>query len=521
MSLRPLRSSVRFGTLVAGMALVVGACSAPPDPEGPAAGSTITAGYTAPVTTIDPGAACDPPSYTAIQQLYDELVTGTGKEPIQPMLATSWSQNADATSYTFNLRKDVKFSSGNPMTSADVVYSLDYALKRDGCAAYVLTSGYSEVDSITAPDDYTVTVKLKTPDPIFLSTLSGQVAIMDSKVVEEHGGSSDAGAAWLAGHAAGSGPFTLDSYQPDSQIAFKARPDYWGGAPAPSKVIMKIVPDASSLAVLAKSGELDLAYNMPLSNVDSLKSDPNLQIISNPSLRYYNVGFNVSKAPLDNELVRQALTYATPIDEIVKNYGYGMAQKLTSPLFPAETYYEQTPELYPYNIEKAKQLLSQAGEPHPQLTMTLQSGYPALRQLATVLQSSWAEAGVDLQINVVSPAQFVDEVYSGKDQMYMITDGPQGTYDPGYFFGYFLKCDNAFNWSRYCNKQVDQLLTEAQTTTDPNVAGPLYRQIAQIAAKDAPYLMLMNPNSTIVAKKSVSGYVQYSDDVTRFNKITK
>lgn len=521
MSLRPLRPSVRFGILVAGMALVVGACGAPPGSEGPAAGSTITAGYTAPVTTIDPGAACDPPSYTAIQQLYDELVTGTGKEPIQPMLASSWTQNADATSYTFNLRRDVKFSSGNPMTSADVVYSLNYALKRDGCAAYVLTSGYSEVDSITAPDDYTVTVKLKTPDPIFLSTLSGQVAIMDSKVVEEHGGSSDAGATWLAGHAAGSGPFTLDSYQPDSQIVFQARPDYWGGAPAPSKVIMKIVPDASSLAVLAKSGELDLAYNMPLSNVDSLKSDPNLQIISNPSLRYYNVGFNVSKAPLDNGLVRQALTYATPIDEIVKNYGYGMAQKLTSPLFPAETYYEPTPELYPYNIEKAKQLLAQAGEPHPQLTMTLQSGYPALRQLATVLQSSWAEAGVNLQINVVSPAQFVDEVYSWKDQMYMITDGPQGTYDPGYFFGYFLKCDNAFNWSRYCNKQVDQLLTEAQTTTDPNVAGPLYRQIAQIAAKDAPYLMLMNPNSTIVAKKSVSGYVQYSDDVTRFNKITK
>ncbi|CAN5547432.1 ABC transporter substrate-binding protein [soil metagenome] len=523
--LRSPKPLLRFGALVTGFALVVSACSDPSASSSGGSGSsdadsTITAGYTAPVTTIDPGAACDPPSYTAVQQLYDELVTGTGKEPVQPMLASSWTQNDDATSYTFKLREDVTFSSGNPMTSADVVYSLNYALERDGCAAYVMTSGYSEIDTITAPDDYTVTVTFTSPNPIFLSTLSGQVAILDSKVVEEHGGSSDEGAAWLATNAAGSGPFTLETYQPDSQVVFNARSDYWGGAPAPSKVIMKIVPDASSLAVLAKSGELDLAYNVPLSNVDSLKSDPNLQIITNPSMRYYNVGFNVSKAPLDNELVRQALTYATPLDEIVKNFGYGMAQKLTSPLLPAQTYYEETPDLYPYNIEKAKQLLAEAGEPNPQLTLTLQSGYPVLKQLATVLQSSWAEAGADLQINVVSPAQFVDEVYGWKDQMYMITDGPQGTYDPGYFFGFFLKCDNAFNWSRYCNKQVDQLLAEAQATTDPNVAGPLYRQIAQIAAKEAPYLMLMNPNSTIVAKKSVSGYVQYSDDVTRFNTIT-
>jgi peptide/nickel transport system substrate-binding protein len=455
----------------------------------------ITAAYTAPVTTIDPGSACDIPSYTTIQNLYDELVTTTGVT-VQPMLASSWKANPNDTEYTFQLRHGATFSSGNPVTPADVVFSLHYALKQNGCEGYVLDSGFdNEVTSIKATGPDTVVVKLKTPDPIFLKTMSQQVVILDSKVVMAHGGNSKAGASWLSTHAAGSGPFTLTSYEPDNQIVLTARKNYWGGAPAPSKVVIRIVSDPSSMELLASSGAINMAFDVPLQDLPKVASNGNLKVISNPSQFYYNVGFNVKKAPLNDLRVRQALTYATPFNQIVQTYGYGYATGLVGPLLP---------------------VMPAAGVEGKSLTMVLQSGYPVEQDIATALQSAWKAVGIHLNVSIVPPSQFVNEVYNWKDQMYMIKDGPEGSVDPGFFMGYFVECGNTFNWSNYCNKTVDSELAKARTSPDESVSTPLYQQIARQVTNDAPYLMLLSLDHVVVTTKGLTGYTYYSDQATRF-----
>lgn len=516
-SRKPLRAILLCGVA----ALFIAACgssggSGGGGSNGASTHPVITAAYTAPVTTIDPGSACDVPSYTTIQNLYDELVTTTG-QVVQPMLASSYNANSNDTMYTFHLRHGVTFSSGDPLTSADVVFSLKYALKQNGCEGYVLTSGFpNEVTSIQAPNSDTVVVHLKTPDPIFLQTMSQQVVILDSKVVEAHGGNSKAGANWLSTHAAGSGPFTLTSYEPDNQIVLTARKGYWGGVPAPSKVVIRIVTDPSSMELLASSGAINMAFNVPLQDLPKVASNGNLNVIKNPSQFYVNVGFNVKKSPLNDPRVRQALTYATPFDQIVSTYGYGYATGLVGPLLPVMRGHQNLPNPYPYNPSKAKSLLTAAGVEGKSLTMVLQSGYPVEQNVATALQSAWKAVGIHLNVSIVPPSQFVNEVYNWKDQMYMITDGPEGSIDPGFFMGYFVACGNTFNWSNYCNKNVDNMLNKARTSPDPSVSTPLYQQIAQQVTKDAPYLMLLSLDHVVVTTKGLTGYTYYSDQATRF-----
>ena len=480
----------------------------------------ITAAYTAPVTTIDPGSACDTPSYTTIQNLYDELVTTTGSGPVKPMLAESWTASSSDTVYTFHLRHGVVFASGNPMTSADVVFSLDYALKQNGCAGYVLNSGIDkEVRSVTAQGPYTAVVKLRVPDPIFLQTMSQQVVILDSKLVQQHGGDSKAGAAWLSSHDAGSGPFSLQTYQPDSQVVLVGRKNYWGGQPKPSKVVIRIISDASSMELLANSGAINMAFNVPLQDLSKVAGQPNLKVISDPSQFYVDVGFNVKQSPLNDIRVRQALTYATPFNQIVSTYGYGHARSFVGPLLPVMRGYQNLPNPYPYDPAKARSLLAAAGVHNLTLTMVEQSGYPLEQNVATVLQSAWKAVGVHLNVSVVPPSQFVNEVYNWKDQLYIITDGPQGSIDPGFFFGYHIKCGNAFNWTNYCNPAVDKLIAQARSSTNANVSTPLYQRISSMVAHDVPDLELLSLDHVVVASKNLTGYVYYADQATRFNTV--
>jgi peptide/nickel transport system substrate-binding protein len=488
--------------------------------SGGSAHPVITVGYTAGVTTIDPGSACDTPSYTTIQNLYDELVTTTGSVNVKPMLAQSWNATNSDKTYTFHLRHGVVFDSGNPMTSADVIWSLNYALKQDGCASYVLNSGFDkEIKSMSAPDKYTVVVNLRVPDPIFLQTMSQQVAILDSKTVEQHGGNSKAGATWLSTHAAGSGPFSLTTYQPDSQVVLTARKNYWGGEPTPSKVVIRIIGTPSTMELLANSGAINMAFNVPLEDLSKVSSEQGLKILSNPSQFYIDVGFNNAKSPFNNLQVRQALTYATPFDQIVKTYGYGYASGFVGPLLPVMVGYQHLPNPYPYDPAKAKSMLAAAGMHNLNLTMVEQSGYPLEQDVATVLQSAWKQVGVHLTVSVVPPSQFVDEVYNYKDQMYMVTDGPQGSIDPGFFFGYHVRCDDPFNWARYCNKTVSNMIEKARMTTDSSVSTPIYQQISSTVAKDAPYLELLSLDHVVVASKNLTGYTYYADQATRFNTL--
>ena len=204
---------------------------------------TISVAINSGISSIDPAFACNTQyDYWVVKNTYDTLVQYAAKpaadgRPIIPALAKSWTISKDGLTYTFKLRRDVKFSSGNPMTADDVVYGLQRVRAKKGCQDYVLTLGDPKsIASISKVDDYTVQIKLLRRSPVFLGQLTQTgLSPVDRKELAQHGGMSKAGDEWLATHAAGTGAYTIGNYQPDSEVELKARPDYWQGKPKTSE----------------------------------------------------------------------------------------------------------------------------------------------------------------------------------------------------------------------------------------------------------------------------------------------
>lgn len=540
----------RLAAAVASVTLALGACtssastgpgtsssqppaSAGPSVAGPTAvasgtvGGPLTIAFNTAISTLDPAQVCDIPSDTLAQNLYDDLVAvgtkGNTDDPssIQPMLATSWDVSTDSLTYTFHLRSGATFSSGNPVTSADVVYSYNRALKANGCAAYVLTGGLSDnIVSIKASDPMTVVFTLKTADPLFLLDQTLHIGIIDSKTLDQNGGLTTAGDTWLSSHAAGSGPFSLGTYDPNSQVVLQARSDYWGGKPASSQIVARIVTDPSTEELLATSGQIDMAFGVPFQDLQRMSGSPGLTVLSAPSLSYVNVGFNTKSAPLTDVRVRQALTYATPFDQIIQTFGQSHAHRLIGPIMNGMLFYSPIQDPFPYDVSKAKALLQQAGLSNLSLTIDLVQGQSVQQQIATVLQSSWSQIGVTLKINILGSSAWSDAVNAFKDQMYM-TEDKADVADPAFLLGYFVRCGDPFNWTQYCNSQVTASLDQARHSSDQQQRTQLYAQIAQQVTQDAPYLQLFQEDQVAVAGTGVNGFVFYSDHTPRFFGVGK
>lgn len=240
--------------------------------------------------------------YTAndmMQTLYDRLVeyevvkTADGRMLADPgkikgMIAEKFSVSKDGLTWTFELRKGVKFSSGNELTSADVKYSFDRALKLNkGILLSMLKFvGIDAVTKMTADEPYVFKVKLSKPNPV-LPHIFAQAAnsvILDAKVVEANVTKDDPFAEkWLRNHAAGSGPYMLEKYEPGNQVVYAANKKYWKGAPKLEKVIYKTVPSGPDRVMLLMGGAIDIAYDLtPLDLTTTLKGARGVKIASSP-----------------------------------------------------------------------------------------------------------------------------------------------------------------------------------------------------------------------------------------------
>ncbi|HET6509696.1 MAG TPA: ABC transporter substrate-binding protein [Baekduia sp.] len=520
------------------VALALAACGGATSPTGapgdgaaaPAGGGggghpTINVAFNTSIATLDPAYACEQFGYTIIRNTYDQLVApAPGGQAdgsnVRPMLATRWTSSADKRVWTFTLRTGVRFASGNPVTARDVEYSLRRLLDLDACAAFVVTGGLTgNITKVRAVDDTTVQITLAKADPIFLETMSSRAAsIIDSKLLDQHGGAGKQGAKWLATHTAGSGPFTLASYEPDSEIVLAPRDDYWRGAPKPGEVDIKIVTDPATLKLLTSSRQVDMAYGIQPKDLASLRAAGG-KVLSFPSQFVTYIGLVADKKPLDDVRVRQALSYAFPAQDIIEAFGYGQAKAFSGPIPPAMPFYPNLPGLG-HDPAKAKRLLAEAGASHLHLTLVVQSGQSTHEQIATVLQDAYRDVGVTLTVQTLGSSAFTDKVYNYKAQAFIIDDGPTVN-DPGYLLSYQARCGDSFNWVRYCDKGVDAQLAQARFEADAARRGDLYKRIDARLIQDAPYIEVMAKNHTIVVDPQLKGYTYYDDQTAHFFDITK
>src|SRR5262245_16207279 len=321
-----------------------------------ARGGTITVGRPDEPATLDPFIPSDNGSIYAIAQICEPLVSadkdGTG---LVSGAAQSWTRSDDGLVYTFKLRDGLKFSDGKPVTAEDVRFSLGKVM--DPSAAYGFA--FEPVASVDAVDQQTVKITLKQPYTPILSALS----LFSASIVEK--AAYEAGPEAFGTKPVCTGPFMVDSYERGSQLVLVPNPNYWGkgedGKPLPyvDKVVLRYMPDSNSRVLGLKNGDIDAAVALPLNQAASVKATDGLSLEVSPSYRLDYVYLNHAKKPFDDKRIRLALNYATNHDALMKAVYFGFGEVPNS-FMPKVNYWSANVKPFPYDLEKAKALVSEA-----------------------------------------------------------------------------------------------------------------------------------------------------------------
>ncbi|MGZ9222153.1 MAG: ABC transporter substrate-binding protein, partial [Anaerolineales bacterium] len=317
----------------------------------PAAPLVLKIANTANITTWDPVASFSTEA-AYMANVYEQLLRinppGSADE-YTPLLAESWEVSEDGLSYTFKLRPDVKFHDGEAMNADAVKKSIDAAQERAG-ASFI----WLPLDNVEVVDDLTVKFNLKwaTPVDLIASSLYG-AWIVSPKALE--GGAADE-TFWTDGKSYGTGPYMVESYTPDAEIVFTQNLDYWGGWQEGQyeKVVVSIVPEATTRQQMLEGGSVDLAAALPAENLATFENDPNYTVYKEPSFFNYLGFFNTLKPPLDNVKVRQALSYAIPYDDIIAIAAKGLGTQSHGPVPGGVFPWDDSVFRYSYDLEKAK-----------------------------------------------------------------------------------------------------------------------------------------------------------------------
>lgn len=467
-------------------AALVAACSAGSGEGTGGARTDVVVGLTGEPTNLD----FTTTSGSAIPQLlmnnvYEGLVTIDQEGEVQPQLAKSWEVNGDRTVYTFTLHEGVTFSDGSPFTADDVVSSIE-RVQDDWTLS--LRSKMDLVQKAEATSDTEVAVTLEHPSNSWLFDMGTSVGAMFP----------DDLSADLATEAVGTGPYTVEDVAPGDHITLAARDDYWGEAPAIQDVTVRYFADANAQANAVRAGDIDMAYNMQAPDLlAGLERDEDLQVIDGTSTGEVLLALNNTEPPFDDLRVRRAVMHAIDRKAVLDTAWAGHGELIGSMVPPTDPYYQDLTDAYPYDADRAKELLAEAGAEDLSITFDVPTR-PYAEAVAQVVVSQLKDVGIDAKIVPAEfPAVWLDKVFTEHDyQMSVILHTEARDMltifgDPDYYIG-------------YDNPRVTEVAEEAdRSSPDQYVAGmqEVARMIVDDAASDPLFLF---PN-TVVADAGLAG----------------
>lgn len=454
-----------------------------------------------------------------------EFQLGTTK--IKPALAETWEVSDDGLQYTFHLRKGVKFHSQKGgfkptrnFNADDVVFSFErqddkkHPYHNVSGGSYEYYEGMGMTDLITEVkkvNDYTVTFVLSRPEAPFLANLAmGFASIMSAEQADML--MAKGTPEQLDLNPVGTGPFQRVQYKKDSLIRYVANKDYWDGAPKVDRLIFSITPDASVRYAKLKAGE---CHAMPFPNpadVAEMQKDPDIKVMSQEGLNVGYLAFNTQKPPFDNVKVRQALNYAVNKKAIIDAVFQGSGKAAKNPIPPTMWSYNEAVNDYPYDIEKAKKLLAEAGVTNLKTNiwaMPVQRPYnPNARRMAEIIQADWAKAGVQADIVSYEWGEYLKRSKKGEhDTVLLGWTGDNG--DPDNFLSVLLSCDavGGGNRSMWCYKPFNDKISAAKQVSDQAQRTKLYEDAQVIFKKQAPWVTIAHSIVYKPLRKEVQGYV--------------
>ena len=406
----------------------------------------------------------------------------------KPGLAKSWKRLDDLTTQ-FKLQEGVKFHNGEDFDAEAVKYSMERFKKPETKSS--LAAFYKNIIRADVVDKYTVNIVTEKPDPIIVNKMSGFATnIMPPKYTEEKGKD------YVSSNPVGTGPYKFVSWVRDGDLVLEANPNYWGEKPKVKRVRFKFATEAATRVAALKSGEVHVCIGVPLDEINSINSGGKARVASLASNRAIYYGFTCDKPPTDNKLVRQAICYGVDVDGIIKNVLQGIPKRMNGLVVSYHFGYDPDLKPYPYDPEKCRALLKEAGYPDGlDLNINFFTGrYAKDVEIAQAMAGSLAVGGVRAKAR-----PFEQGVWTQKNNAC--------DHDGLVFLGWgnwmmdaanILDVQPTRKWgkpfctagSSYKNDEVDRLIDEAGTTLDEAKRLANYKKAQEIMYDEAPYLPL-------------------------------
>ncbi len=493
-------------------------------------GNSLIVPGSEPATVLDPIQVGDVSTSEYVVEIFGGLVTLDANLEVQPDIAQDWEISNGGKTYTFKLRDDVVFHTGNTrrVTAEDVKYSIERAADPVNASptvrAYLgnivglrdrFENKASSVSGVKVIDERTVQIDLIDPSDYFLSELTYPVAfVVDRQQIESNPRN------WTQ-KPNGTGPFRLAEFKPAERIRLVKNDRYHLGAPKIDEIIFEL--GGGSLLTRYENDELHLSF-FPASLLDSVKDGSNnlaKEYRSVPNMAVFYFTLNPNQPPFDDPKVRQAFAMTIDrktINTVLLYEAYRVADGFLPPEMPG---YTESVASYDYNVERAKQLLSEsryAGN-MPRVVLSFSGSGAAPGDLLVAIQEGWQTAlGVNIELQAIDTSAFLREQRRGTFQMH--SDGWSADYpDPEDFLGKLFASDSTLNYTKYRNDEVDRLLIEARTEQDRTKRYQLYAQAEQKILDDAIVIPTFWPVDHIVVKPCVVGYPDVSMTVPKFRYV--
>jgi peptide/nickel transport system substrate-binding protein len=492
-----------FATILAACAPSASPGASASSASQPKHGGTLVLARSGEVTNLDPHKVPAFTSARVFELVYSYLMRLDENLGVQPDLAASMpTTSTDGKTVTVKLRTGVKFHNGDPLTSADVKYTFERIL--DPKNAAVARSFFTDVDTITAPDDSTVVFNLKNPNAALLAYMAHpNTGIVSKKIGEANADLSKKET------AIGSGPFKLAEWVPDNFMRFEANKDYYvAGQPYLDGIRINVVPDESGLAAALRTKAADMAIVTDANVARTLRGDTTIALDSKPSLSYNLLFMNTKRKPLDNVMVRQAIAYAIDRKAIIDAVALGEGE-VTGPIAPALANYalptSQFP-LYTRDVAKAKQLLQQANVGPVSFTILTSTTEPSYgKDVAQLVQAQLAEAGITVKIETVEFTAYVDRWLKADFDVATGLNG--GGPDPDFYvFRYFTNDGNLNFITSYQNSVSSDAIKQARASTDVAKRKTLYTTAQQELVNGVPFIWLFVGRDYVATLPTTKGF---------------
>ena len=462
----------------------------------PVKGGEITVGIAQDLDdSLDPHQTVAAGTREVLFNIFEGLVKPNSDGEMIPAVAEKYTLSEDGTTYTFTLREGVKFHNGQTVTAEDVVYSINRCAAVPEGQEKPLVAAFSAVKSVEALDEKTVAVTIAQRDLEFISYMTAAIIPADYENQDTA--------------PVGTGPFRFVSRTPQQDFVMERFEDYWGAPAYLDKVTYKIYESADALVTALKGKSIDLCAHLTSAQASQLNQ--NFQVLEGTMNLVQAIYLNNQAKPFDNQLVRQALCYAIDRQGIMDMVADGHGTAVGSSIYPAFTKYF-LPELvdkYPHSVEKAKELLAQAGYPNGfDMTISVPNNYQPHMDTAEVVAEQLREAGIRVTIQPVEWSTWLDTIYNGRQFQATVVGVDAANMTARAMLERFTS-DYGKNFINYNNPAYDALFQQAINAQDEATQTDLYKQMEAMLADTAANVYIQDLCDLVAMRQDLGGLKFY------------